>query len=386
MDINFYAVTTPLILSIIACELAYCLAQRNGYYQFEDSVANLGTAFINQAVNVPVHWAAFQAYAALHSRSALFSWDDGVLSWLVLFVGIDFLFYWFHRFGHTNPILWAAHAPHHSSEELNYTVGARASVTQRAASFLFYWPMVVLGFPAEKVLPAVALHLIWQLWPHTRAIRRLPAWFEAAFNSPTHHRVHHAINDRYLDKNFAGALILWDKLFGTYAPETEEPRYGVRQPLRSWSPIKANLQYWAELAGRPLTPRGPAPFGKYRVGLGKPLQAYLLFQLGAAVPLMLLITRDDSPLSAVEKTTAAVILGAAAVAWAALMEKKPWARVLEALRLAATAFLGLAFWKSGTGPAPATMFIAAAAVLSAVGLELRVAAAPETLAAAEGRA
>ncbi len=386
MDINLYAVTTPLILSIIACELAYCLARGNGYYQFEDSVANLGTAFINQAVNVPVHWAAFQAYAALHSRFALFAWDDGVLSWLVLFVGIDFLFYWFHRLGHTNPILWAAHAPHHSSEELNYTVGARASVTQRAASFLFYWPMIVLGFPAEKVLPAVALHLIWQLWPHTRAIGRLPGWFETAFNSPTHHRVHHAINDRYLDKNFAGALILWDKLFGTYAPETEEPRYGVRTPLRSWSPIKANLQYWAGLVGRPLTPGGPIPAGKYRVGVGKALQVYLLAQLAAAVPLMLLISRDDSPLSVPEKTAAGIILSAAAVAWAALMEKKPWARGLEALRLAATALLGLAFWKSGTGPAEATLLIAGAAVLSAGCLEFGLEAAPGAMAAAEGRA
>ncbi len=386
MDINLYAVTTPLILSIIACELAYCLAQGNEYYQFEDSVANLGTAFINQAVNVPVHWAAFQAYAALHARLALFTWDDGWFSWLVLFVGIDFLFYWFHRFGHQNPILWAAHAPHHSSEELNYTVGARASVTQRAASFLFYWPMVVLGFPAEKVLPAVALHLIWQLWPHTRAIRRLPGWFEAAFNSPTHHRVHHAINDRYLDKNFAGAPILWDKLFGTYAPETEEPRYGVRQPLRSWSPIKANLQYWAELIGRPLTPKGPAPCGKYRLGVGKPLRAYLLAQLAAAVPLMMLITRDESPLTAPEKAVAAIALSAAAVAWAGMMEKKSWARPLEALRLAATALLGWAFWKSGTGPAGAALFIAGSAVASAACLELGAGALAGTWAAAESRA
>lgn len=356
-----YAVTTPVILSIIVCELGYCLWKENGFYKFEDSVANLGTAVANQVVNVPVHWAAFQAYAALHARFAWRRWDDGWLSWLVLLLGIDFLFYWFHRAGHRVPLLWAAHAPHHSSEELNYTVGARASVTQRAASFLFYWPMALLGFPAEKILPAVALHLLWQLWPHTRAIVRLPRWFEAVFNSPCHHRVHHAINDRYIDKNYGGVLIIWDKLFGSYEPESEAPVYGVKPQLRSACPIEANLQFfrmtWREAANarglrewlavwmipsdwrRPAS-RAPAPEPARELGVPGRLKLYLALQVAAVLPVMLLVTRHDSPLSLSEKILFSALIWAAALAWGGLMERRIWAAPLETARVLGT----LAAW------------------------------------------
>jgi alkylglycerol monooxygenase len=340
MEINVYAVTTPLILGIIVVELAFCLWERNGYYQFEDSLANLGTAMINQVVNVPVHWLAALSYGAIRARFGLWAWDEGWASWLVLMLGIDFLFYWFHRAGHRIPFFWAAHAPHHSSEELNYTVGIRASATQRAASFLFFWPLAVLGFPPERILPVVALHLLWQLWPHTRAVKRLPAWFESVFNAPTHHRVHHAINDRYIDKNYGGALIVWDKLFGTYEPETEECVYGVKPAVASYCPIKINLQFWAETwkesvaAGsvggflaawlippdwrRPPRPRTakPEPFP----AASGPTRRVLVLQAAALMPVMLLVTRDDSPLGPLQKALAGALIGAAAFSWGRRLE------------------------------------------------------------------
>jgi len=243
MDMNVYAVATPAVLAVVGAEAAWCLYQKNGYYRFDDAMANFGTAIGHQVTNVAVAAFAFTLFTGLRQRWPLADWGETPLTFAALYLSVDFLFYWFHRMGHAINFLWAAHAPHHSSEELNYTVGLRASVTQRLASFLFYWPLALVA-RAEVVLPLVGLHLLFQLIPHTRVITRLPRWIESWLNSPAHHRVHHGINPRYLDKNFGGTFIIWDKLFGTYAEETEPVVYGVLRPLDTWSPIEINLQYW----------------------------------------------------------------------------------------------------------------------------------------------
>ena len=137
--------------------------------------------------------------------------------------------------------------PHHSSEELNYTVALRSSITQRMTGILFYWPLALFGFSSELIIAAIALNLVMQFWQHTRSIRRLPRWFEAVFNSPTHHRIHHATNPAYLDKNFAGILVVWDKMFGTYVEEKEEAVYGVLRKNYSYCPNKIFFQYWSVL-------------------------------------------------------------------------------------------------------------------------------------------
>ncbi|MEQ1919244.1 MAG: sterol desaturase family protein [Elusimicrobiota bacterium] len=243
MDINVYSVATPAVLAIVTLEAAYCLYQKNGYYRFDDAMANFGTAIGHQVTNVAVAVFAFELFVGVRARWPLADWGTTPLSFAALYLSTDFLFYWFHRAGHGINFLWAAHAPHHSSEELNYTVGLRASLTQRLASFLFYWPLALVAKP-EVVLPLISLHLLIQLIPHTRVITRLPRWIEGWLNTPTHHRVHHGINPKYLDKNFGGSFIVWDKLFGTYAEETEPVVYGVLRPVNTWSPVEINLQYW----------------------------------------------------------------------------------------------------------------------------------------------
>ena len=246
MDMNVYAVATPVVLAVVALEAAYCLYQKNGYYRFDDAMANFATAIGHQITNVAVAALVFAFFTAIHSRWPVAEWGATPLSFAALYVSLDFLFYWFHRAGHGINFLWAAHAPHHSSEELNYTVGLRASLTQRLASFLFYWPLAFLAKP-DVVLPLAGLHLLFQLIPHTRVLGRAPRWIEAWLNCPTHHRVHHGINPKYLDKNFGGTFIVWDKLFGTHVEETEPVVYGVLRPVGTFSPIAINLQYWALL-------------------------------------------------------------------------------------------------------------------------------------------
>jgi alkylglycerol monooxygenase len=340
MDMNVYAVATPAVLAIVAAEAAWCLYQKNAYYRLDDAMANFGTAIGHQVTNVAVAAFAFGLFTALRARWPLADWGATPLTFAALYVSVDFLFYWFHRMGHAINFLWAAHAPHHSSEELNYTVGLRASVTQRLASFLFYWPLALVARP-EVVLPLVGLHLLFQLIPHTRVIKRLPRWIEAWLNTPTHHRVHHGINPKYLDRNFGGTFIIWDKLFGTYAEETEPVVYGVLRPVGTWSPVEINLQYWRLLwrdakdarggdklklwfmpnGWRPegLPPRPPLTpvFGreKLRSCLTKAGRNKLLLQLPVLLGAMFVFTRHESPLPAWGKAALGAAIWIAVIGW-----------------------------------------------------------------------
>src|SRR5690606_10134230 len=246
MPVNVYAILTIPILLLVLSEFIYCLIKKNGMYTFQDSISSLGTAIMNQCTNVVVALMFFPTYSWLNEQIAFTNPEATWYNFALLFLGIDFLFYWFHRAGHSINILWAAHMPHHSTEELNYAVALRASFTQRAASFFFYWPMA-LFFPAEWVLPMVAFHLILQLIPHTRIVPKMPKWIESWLNTPSHHRVHHGCNKQYRNKNFGGFIIIWDKLFGSWVEEIEEPYYGVTTPPQSWDPLNINLQWWGYL-------------------------------------------------------------------------------------------------------------------------------------------
>lgn len=371
MEMNVYALLTPLLLTLIALELLYCLWRRPAYYNFQDTMANLATAVLNQVVNVAVGGLVYFGYAAIRVRWPLPAPSEALASTALLFVAIDFLFYWFHRAGHRINIMWAAHSPHHTSEELNFTVGARASVTQRLASFLFYAPLAPF-FPAERLVPAILIHHVLQFWPHTRAIERLPRWFEAVFNAPTHHRVHHGANDRYLDKNYGGVLIVWDRLFGTFEPETEPVIYGVRPPLGTWDVVETNFHYykllWREarqaaywrdkllLWFMPLEwrPRGARPWGpkytpgsmaKHQTSVPFRLRAYLISQVGPVLALMMLVTRHESTLAPAARLCAALLVAAATLAWGGILESAAWAVPLDLARIALTPLILPPGWR-----------------------------------------
>jgi sterol desaturase/sphingolipid hydroxylase (fatty acid hydroxylase superfamily) len=143
-------------------------------------------------------------------------------------------------------LLWAGHVVHHSSEEYNLSVALRQSSLHGLFTWVFYLPLALLGVPAEMFIACYALNLVYQFWIHTEIIGRMPRWFEAVMNTPSHHRVHHAINPRYLDRNYAGVFIVWDRLFGTFEAEREDdrPRYGVVRQLGSFNILWAALHEW----------------------------------------------------------------------------------------------------------------------------------------------
>jgi len=161
----------------------------------------------------------------------------------------DFCYYWLHRLGHERTILWAAHVAHHQSEDYNLTSALRQTSTGFLFGWIFYIPMYLLGIPAEVVVTVGALNLIYQFWVHTQHIGKL-GWYEWIFVTPSNHRVHHAQNDIYLDRNYGGLFIIWDRLFGTYQEELDaEPVvYGIRGPLQSWNPVRALTHIYCDMA------------------------------------------------------------------------------------------------------------------------------------------
>jgi sterol desaturase/sphingolipid hydroxylase (fatty acid hydroxylase superfamily) len=152
-------------------------------------------------------------------------------------VGIDFMYYWDHRAGHEVRLLWAAHVVHHSSQRYNLSTALRQTWTGEY-TFLFFIPVVLVGVPVELALAAWSVNLLYQFWIHTEAIGKMWGWFEAVFNTPSHHRVHHGSQSQYLDRNYAGVLIVWDRLFRTFEPEGERVVYGLTKNIATHNPLK----------------------------------------------------------------------------------------------------------------------------------------------------
>ena len=222
-------------------------------YRFWDTVCNLACGSGQQVLGVFLLPLVIWTYEAVRVRFGLFALDAASpLVWGGTFLGVDCLYYWFHRSSHRVNLFWAAHAVHHQSEHYNQGVALRQSWLQQVFSFGFYLPLAVLGVPASVYLTCVAADTLYQFWIHTRLIQRMGP-LEAVLNTPSHHRVHHGVEDAYLDRNHAGVLIVWDRLFGTFEPEAAEPSYGTVKPLRSVNPVWANLEPYVELwrrAGR----------------------------------------------------------------------------------------------------------------------------------------
>ena len=168
------------------------------------------------------------------------------LAAIVLFLGVDCAYYWFHRIAHEYNAPWAGHVVHHSSEDYNLAVALRQGTFQGVFSWVFYLPLALLGYPPAWFAAMSSFDTLYQFWIHTRLIGKLGP-LEWVLNTPSHHRVHHGRNPKYLDKNYAGTLIIWDRMFGTFQAEEEEPVYGLTKPLNSWNPLWANLHVWRDL-------------------------------------------------------------------------------------------------------------------------------------------
>jgi sterol desaturase/sphingolipid hydroxylase (fatty acid hydroxylase superfamily) len=239
---------TPFFFVLIAIEFVVARLRGKPAYRSNDTINSIGLGVMSQIAGVFLKLLTLGVYAWWVKHLALFALPASSLwVWASALLLYDFLYYWLHRMGHEVNILWAAHVVHHQSEEYNLSTALRQTSTGGLLGWVFYLPMALLGYPVEVFVAVALIDLLYQFWVHTEQVGKL-GWFDRVFCSPSNHRAHHATNDRYIDHNYGGILILWDRLFGTFVEEddVDRPVYGTRSPLRSWNPLWANAEvYWA---------------------------------------------------------------------------------------------------------------------------------------------
>jgi len=365
---------TPVFFVLIGAELLLARWRGRSAYRVGDAVSSIGLGVISQVVGVFGKLLSIGIYAWFATHLALLRLPaDSIVVWLSALLAYDFLYYWLHRTGHEVNLLWAAHVVHHQSEHYNLSTALRQTGSGVLLGWLFYLPMALLGIPTEVFVVVALIDLLYQFWVHTEQIGRL-GWFDRVFCSPSNHRAHHAVNERYLDRNYGGILILWDRLFGTFVEEhdADPPIYGTRAPLRSWNPLWANAEvYWAGARDmwhakrwrdkalvwlkppgwRPadVAARFPKPaFDIRRARFEPPMSRALTLYCLAQFALLLGMATQFLGLSA--SASAQTLLGYASylvgslTVLGALMEGRRGARWAEAARLLATALLP---WATG---------------------------------------
>jgi len=371
MPVDYIVLAIPVFLLLIGLELLITRLLEKDYYRLADSVADLSCGMVQQLLEVLVKTLLFAGYLYVWTHHRLLEiGGTSVAAWVLCFLGVDFLYYWFHRLSHEVNAFWAAHVVHHQSEEYNLAVALRQGALQGWFSWVFYLPLALVGFPPLMFLTASSINTLYQFWIHTRVIGKLGP-LEGVLSTPSNHRVHHGRNPKYIDRNHGGILIVWDRLFGTYQAEEEEVVYGITTPLKSWNPVWANLHYWAELFEKArrvsrlsdrvrlfLKPPGwqpaelggfvavpdvdPGAYRKWDMPLPRGLGIYALAQFVMLLDVAgyVLFRQETLGRGAFAGVAAALVLGL--VALGGLLERKGWALALEAARQASLCVAALA--------------------------------------------
>jgi sterol desaturase/sphingolipid hydroxylase (fatty acid hydroxylase superfamily) len=248
IDLIIYAIPAFILLLVVEAISFRHLRDDEDLIGYEprDTATSLTMGLGNVVINFGWKAVVLVALAAAHEISPLHLSPERWWTWVLLFFADDFFYYWFHRAHHEVRIFWASHVVHHSSRHYNLSTALRQTWTPMTA-LPFQVPMALLGFEPWMILLAQSWSLIYQFWLHTERVRKLPRWFEAIFNTPSHHRVHHGSNRQYLDRNHGGILIIWDKLFGTFEPERERVRYGLTKNIDTFNPVRVAFHEYVDI-------------------------------------------------------------------------------------------------------------------------------------------
>ena len=247
-EVLYYAIPAFVVL-LIAELLSFKYLRDDDLvgYESKDTRTSLAMGGGNVAINAVWKFAVLVAYAGLYELTPLRMPADMWWTYVLLFFADDLAYYWFHRVHHEVRVFWASHVVHHSSRHYNLSTALRQTWTPMTA-LPFWAPLALLGFAPWMILTQLAISLIYQFWIHTERVGRLPAPIEFFFNTPSHHRVHHGANEVYLDRNYGGILIVWDRIFGTFQGETERPRYGLTRNIRTFRPSRVAFHEFIEMA------------------------------------------------------------------------------------------------------------------------------------------
>jgi len=245
VSVVIYAI--PIFFTLMGIELLYESISKRKTYRLNDAITNISTGTLQQVSGAFFSIIKVGIYVFIYNHFALFSLSNNWITFSILFMLYDLAYYWEHRMAHTISLFWGGHVVHHQSEDFNLSVALRQTSTGFIWGFPFYLPLALMGFDPKVFVLVAGLNLLYQFWIHTEHINKMFDWFEAIFNTPSHHRVHHGRDPKYIDKNFAGVFIIWDKLFGTFVEEKERPTYGITTPLQSWNPVYANFAHYHDI-------------------------------------------------------------------------------------------------------------------------------------------
>lgn len=356
MHLNLFAFAIPLFLFFIGLEYWYSRRKKKDLFSFSESVANLNVGMAERLTDFFTTGAFYFLYAYIHKHYALLEIKSSVLTWILLFFCTDFIWYWYHRFAHEINIFWAAHIVHHQSEDFNYTTSTRITILQAGIRGSFWALLPLIGFPPGMIAIFLLVHGAYPFFTHTQAIGKL-GFIEKIFVTPAHHGVHHASNEPYLDKNYGDILIIWDKLFGTFAEEKEKPVYGLTKPLKSYSFFWQHFHHFIELAIA--VKRSPDFKNKIKILFGRPetidpairtvlerkllrrdlsepstaLKQYVFFQAAVTTILLFGLLLFAYYLTPVQLFIGAIFLLVSMVNTGALLEKQRWILYPELIRL-----------------------------------------------------
>lgn len=391
---DLIALAIPAFFLLIGVELVLQWIAKRDLYRFNDSINDLSHGTFDQILGAFFKAAIFAfGYVAIYENYRLFDIDGtSILMWILCLLGFDFFYYWAHRASHEVNAIWGSHIAHHSSEEYNLSVALRQGAFQGAFFWVFYLPLAFIGFPPVMFLVMGQVDTLYQFWIHTRTVGKLGP-LEWVLNTPSHHRVHHGQNPKYIDKNHGGILIVWDRLFGTFQEEEEEPVYGIVTPLRSWNPVWGQVHYWARLFqiawrapkwsdkllvwimppswkpqglddGAPrVRPASRAGQQRYNPRIPLGLNFYVLYHYVATVPVTVVFLAQERHMALGEKALYAAYILSTLWFLGGVMEAKRWALRAEGARLiTVTLLLAFAAFAGGSvlGVAsPAALYAAA---------------------------
>ncbi len=357
MHFNYLAFAVPLFVGLMLLE--FFVAKRRGkkFFNFTNSIANVNVGIAERLLDTLVTGLFFFVYDYLNRHFGIFDIKPSIVLWVALLICTDFTWYWYHRLAHEINVFWAAHIVHHQSEDFNYTVSARITVFQAFIRTGFWAILPIIGFPAEMIISVLLVHGLYPFFIHTRLVGNLGI-LEYIFVTPSHHRVHHASNPEYLDKNYGDVLIIWDKLFGTFKKEESEIVYGLTRPLNSNSFLWQHFHFLLELGVAVKREKGF--MNKMRKLFGRPdtvdpeirselesklsissdkepaaneLNRYVLFQVLGSLVLLFLFIFYEHFLSWQLQTIFTLIILVTLVNCGAILEQKRWIFYLEYSRM-----------------------------------------------------
>ncbi len=359
MSSYILTISIPFFLFLIWVEYQVAKHKKLPYFNFSTSVSNICIGIAERLSDLFLAGIFYSVFDYVQKHLAFFHFESSITLYFLLLIITDFIWYCYHRCGHEINLLWAVHIVHHQSEDFNYTVSARITIFQSFVRLLFWSILPLIGFPAEMVTTVLMIHGVYPFFVHTRVIKKLGI-LEKIFVTPSHHRVHHASNEKYLDKNYGSILIVWDKLFDTFTEEKEEPVYGLTSQLNSHSFLWQHFHYYLELWQTARTTKGVVK--KLKIFFGRPdsissnarkqlekkfllgknsqpsirpaMRKYIILQLTAAVVLLTSMYIVPFTFSSAPKTVGlSFLLLITLINICAILEQRTWIFYLEYTRL-----------------------------------------------------